>query len=181
MNQPQSPDRPLRPATKRPRVRMIHDITPARWAPRRASVSASAAAQELSVPIAPPASATLQQRSGRPRKATLLKWLKRHGLVVLALIAVIVIVRLSASPDIGGVIIAAYTIGVFMLRISSRVTFGLAALALVGVIIELTLLPEPGRANSGAVLVFLLLGVGLVSTMFETRRLESKIKLSRRR
>lgn len=93
----------------------------------------------------------------------------------------IVIVRLSASPGISGFIIATYAIGVFMLRISTRVTFGLAALALVSVGIELILLPEPGRANSGALLAFLLLGVGLVSTVFDNRRQESKNKISRRR
>jgi predicted membrane channel-forming protein YqfA (hemolysin III family) len=68
-----------------------------------------------------------------------------------------------------------------MLRIPSRVTFWLAALALAGVGIELVLLPEPGRANNGALLVFLLLGVALVSSVFETRRLEAKNKLTRRR
>ena len=181
MSPQQSPDRPSRPVTRQPHVQMIHDIKPAQWVPRRASVSPSAATQEPAAVAPPVTPAASKQRTKRLHKVALMRWLKKYGFIVAALIVVIVIVRLSASPDISGPIIAAYAIGVFMLRISSRVTFGLAALALVGVGIELALLPEPGRANSGAMLVFLLLGVGLVSTMFETRRMESKIRVSRRR
>jgi hypothetical protein len=111
----------------------------------------------------------------------LVQWLKKYGFIVAALIVIIGIVRLSATPSISGPVVAAYAIGVFMLRISSRVTFGLAVLALIGVAIELLLLPEVGRANNGALLVFLLLGVALVSSVFETRRLEAKNKILRRR
>lgn len=179
MNLPQSSGRLSRPVTMRPRSRVIQDVTPTQWTPRRASVNPLVAAQQSTASITPPV--TLHQHPKRSHKVTLVRWLKRYGFIVAALIAVIVIVRLSASPSVGGPVIAAYAIGVFMLRISSRVTFGLAALALASVGIELTLLPEPGRANSGALLVFLLLGVGLVSTIFETRRLESKIKFPRRR
>ena len=111
------------------------------------------------------------------------------GNVTVTWVVILMVVAVSLMPlavelvfaGTGGLVVAAYAIGVLMLRIPSRVTFLLAALALAGIGIELLLLPAPGRANNGALLVFLLLGVALVSSVLETRRLESKNKLSRRR
>lgn len=163
---------------------MIHDIAPVQWTPRRASLNPPAASREVSPPVV--ASAALQGVSRQPRLkkpsvGRMVQWLKKYGFIVASLIVVIGIVRLSATPSISGPIIAAYAIGVFMLRISSRVTFGLAFLALIGVAIELLLLPDSSRVNNGALLVFLLLGVALVSSVFETRRLEAKNRILRRR
>lgn len=168
----------------RPRVFMIHDVAPAQWAPRRASLNPSVASQEVSPPVAAsaaPRGVSSQTRVKKPNMRHVVQWLRKYGFIVAALIVVIGIVRLSATPSISGPIIAAYAIGVFMLRISSRVTFGLAFLALIGVAIELLLLPDASRVNNGALLVFLLLGVALVSSVFETRRLEAKNRILRRR
>lgn len=162
------------------RVFMIHDVAPAQWTPRRASLSPPEASQ-VSATVASAPRLSSRRRLKNPSMQSLVRWLKKYGFIVAALVVVIGIVRLSAAPSISGPIIAAYAIGVFMLRISSRVTFGLAFLALIGVAIELLLLPEVGRANNGALLVFLLLGVALVSSVFETRRLEAKNKILRRR
>lgn len=177
---PQQPSsRSPRPITKKARSRMIHDITPTQWLPRRVDVPPSRVERKSSASAQP--SAARQQRPRKSHSGARKGWLKKYGFIVATLIVLIVIVRLSASPDISRLVVAAYAIGVFLLRISSRVTFGLAAVALVGVGIELAMLPEPGRANNGALLVFLFLGIGLISHVFETRRLEPKIKVSRRR
>lgn len=187
MNTPKPSNRPshiiAEQYLERPHAPVIQDVTPPQWTPRRASVvnpPVGVQEQAITAPSAVPQT-PLQRRFKTPNAKTWIRWMKKYGLAIATLLAVIVLVRLSASPGTGGLVIAAYAIGVFMLRIPSRVTFWLAALALVGVGIELLLLPEAGRANSGALLVFLLLGVGLVSSVFETRRLESKNKLSRRR
>jgi hypothetical protein len=168
-----------RPA-RRSNTPMIHDITPVHWTPRRASVNPPVS-QPQAATLSTPPRVSGQRRIRKHGASPWAQWLKKYGLVVAALLAVIVIVRLSAAPGTGGLVVAAYAIGVLMLRIPSRVTFLLAALALAGIGIELLLLPAPGRANNGALLVFLLLGVALVSSVLETRRLESKNRLSRRR
>jgi hypothetical protein len=176
MNTPKSSSRRVGQS----RVFMIHDVAPVKWTPRRASLNQPGASQASAVVASAPRVSS-QRRLKKPSVQHLMQWLKKYGLIVAALIVVIGIVRLSAAPSVSGPIIAAYAIGVFMLRISSRVTFGLAFLALIGVVIELLLLPEADRVNNGALLVFLLLGVALVSSVFETRRLEAKNKISRRR
>lgn len=163
-------------AGRRSPTPLIHDIAPAQWTPRRPSLN-----QPVVQQVAP--SASLPHPRPNPKKSRSKIWtqrLKKYGFVVATLLAVIVIVRLSATPSVGGLIIAVYAVGVLMLRIPSRVTFWLAALALVGVGIELLLLPVDGRVNNGALLVFLLLGVALVSSVFETRRIELKNKIFRR-
>lgn len=176
------PHKAARRPAQRSKTPMIHDVTPAQWTPRRASLNPPVAlrSQEACSSVSH-AISSQQQRIKQSGSKLWMQRLKKYGLIIAALLAVIVIVRLSATPGTGGLVVAAYAIGVLMLRISSRVTFMLAALALAGVGIELLLLPEPGRANNGALLVFLLLGVALVSSVLETRRLELKNKLSRRR
>jgi len=176
MNSPKSSSR----RTGQSRVFMIHDVAPAQWTPRRASLRQPGPSQTTAVVASTP-QVSGQQRLKKSSMKHLLQWLKKYGFIIAALIVIIGIVRLSAAPSVSGPIIAAYAIGVFMLRISSRVTFGLAFLALIGVAIELLLLPEAGRVNNGALLVFLLLGVALVSSVLETRRLEAKNKILRRR
>lgn len=165
----------------RPRPATIHDVRPAQQAERKiapAQPVASPTTQPVRhvAPRSKPAAPRAEKARGRRRLQ-----FEKHWLLIIAPFIIIACVRLSGLPAIGQGIIVGYGILAIMLRVPSRVSFWLAAMALVSVGIEFLLLPQEGRANNGALLVFLLLGVGLACSVLETRRIVAPNKISRRR
>lgn len=163
----------------RPKPATIHDVRPARQT-EHSAVTAPPVASRPPQPVQVAQIATVAPRAEKARGRRRLQFGK-YGLVIAAPFVIIACVRLSSLPAIGEGIIITYGIVAIMLRIPSRVTFWLAAMALVSVGIEFLLLPQEGRANTGALFVFLLLGVGLTCSILETRRIAAPNKISRRR
>jgi hypothetical protein len=107
--------------------------------------------------------------------------LERLALIAAAPAVIIVSARLSPHPAIGEGLVAIYGVVALARRIPARISFWLASMALVSIGVEMLLLPGVSRPNNTALFVFLLLVVGLASSMFETRRLEAHGKQLRRR
>lgn len=183
MNVPKSPGgrTPYPSASRplgRPRPATIHDVRPARQTERRAAPAQAAAPPQQQMRAVQ--SETIAPRVEKVSRRRRFEFGK-YGLVIAAPLIIIACVRLSNLPALGQGIIVAYGIVAIMLRIPSRVSFWLAAMALVSVGIEFLLLPQEGRANNGALFVFLLLGVGLACSVLENRRMVAPNKISRRR
>ncbi len=115
------------------------------------------------------------------RKQRLFQWLHKHALAVTSPLIVIASIRLSAFPIVGESLIVVYGVVAVIRRVPSRVSFWLATVVLVSIGIEFLPLSGVGRANNSALFVFLLLGVGLICSMLETRRMGLRDKASRRR
>jgi len=107
--------------------------------------------------------------------------LEKYGLIAAPPLVIIAMARLSAFPTIGEGVIGAYGLAALILRIPGRVSFWLASMAIVSIGVDLLLVPDVSRASNTALFVFLLLAVGLISLVFETKRIEAPHKPSRRR
>jgi len=166
--------RPLR----RPGWSLIQDVRP-----RQARHSADPVQPEARQQ---PATTTLSRnppalQATVTRKQRLFQWLHKHALVVASPLIVIASIRLSAFPVVGEGLIVVYGVVAVVRRVPSRVSFWLATVVLVSIGIEFLPLSGAGRANNSALFVFLLLGVGLICSMLETRRMGLRDKASRRR
>lgn len=178
--QPSSSQRPSdnvsRPP-RRPGWGLIQDVRPTRQTPRSvAAVQPESRQQPVTLAVShplPPARAQIASRKQR-----LVRWSQKHGLVIAAPFIAIVSLRLSTLPAVGEGLIAAYGLLAVTRRIPSRISFWLATVVLVGIGIEFLLLPGAGQANNGALFVFLLLCIGLISSMLETRRMATRNKPS---
>jgi uncharacterized membrane-anchored protein YitT (DUF2179 family) len=115
------------------------------------------------------------KRSKTKKKPSLRKRLKRIEKIILLLAAPLVIlgtVRISKHAAIGEAIIAAYALAAVVCKIPSRVTFWLVSMFLVSIPAVLLSVPDIQRSHTAALYAFMLMGVGLLSLILETRRLE---------
>jgi len=78
-------------------------------------------------------------------------------------------------------LVVLYGVAAIVRRVPSRVSFWLASITLVSIGVEMLFLAGVSRPNNTALFVFLLLVVGLVSSMLETRRMQSPARQLRRR
>jgi hypothetical protein len=109
----------------------------------------------------------------RQHKRNVWQWfrgLKRYALVAVGLCAIVVSMQLSVSPLTGEVLIGAYGLLALLLQVPSRVSFWLASMVFVGIGIQFLLISSVGHPNTGALFAFLLLGIGLLSSVRESRR-----------
>lgn len=182
MNVPKPPTRLPHSTMRRPLGRpgaIINDISPRRRTlPRAAATQSVALPPQQVVSVTPPPPTVPQTKKIVKRQRV---QLKKHALLLAAPFVIFICIRLSATPVIGEGLIVLYGLTALVMRIPARISFWLAAMALVSVGVALLLVPEPGRANNGALFVFLFLGVGLVSSVFETRRIATQSMFSRRR
>jgi hypothetical protein len=83
-------------------------------------------------------------------------------------------IRFSKNAAVGEIAIAAYALLVLILQIPSRVTFWFVSMFLVSIPAVLLIIPDIQRSHNTALYAFMLLGVGLLSLILETRRLEAR-------
>lgn len=171
--------RPLR----RPGWRLIQDVRPD-VRPRQGLMHSVALRPSesnhhpaTSLSKRPPATAV--RTTSRSRRLT--HWLRRYSLVLIAPIIIIASIRLSTLPLMGEGLIIAYGLIVVVRRLPSRLSFLLATIVLISIAVEFLLLQGHGNVNNSALFVFMLLAVGLLSSMLEMRRLSSHNKVRRRR
>lgn len=158
---------------RRPGWSLIHDVRPIRQTPVRVAAVQPESRKRPATP------ATSHNQPTAPvlavsRKQRLARWLHRHALVLMAPLIVIISIQLSVLPLVGEGLIAIYGLMAVIRRIPSRFSFWLATVVLAGIGIEFVALPGAGHANNGALFVFLLLGIGLLSSMLETRRMAAR-------
>ena len=167
--------RPLR----RPGWSLIQDVRPRQARHSAGPVQPEARQQSATTALSrnPP---TIQT-STVARKQRLFQWLHKHALAVMSPLIVIASIRLSAFPVVGEGLIVIYGVVAVIRQVPSRVSFWLVAVVLVSIGIEFLPVSGVGRANNSALFVFLLLGVGLICSMLETRRMGLRDKASRRR
>lgn len=165
-------NRPL----KRPGHGLIQDVRPSS---QSIHTVAPVAPVTPVAPIISPASAVTHTKT-TPRQRRLPRFSKPIVLVA-AILVVIASILLSAVPVIGEAIVIAYGIAAIILRIPSRISFALALFVLAGIGIEFLLLPGIGQANNSALFAFLFLGIGLIASILETRRLSMQNTAMQRR
>jgi hypothetical protein len=132
--------------------------------PRQQTIPSTAQRQK----VTQESSKTKRQRTVRKR----LLRLEKYILLVAAPLVILGTVRVSKHAAIGEAIIAAYALGVVVFKIPSRVTFWLVSMFLVSIPAVLLSVPDIRRSHTTALYAFMLMGVGLLSLILETRRLE---------
>ncbi|MBC7942953.1 hypothetical protein H7X68_00415 [Candidatus Saccharibacteria bacterium] len=163
---PRDAHKPLR----RPGWSLIQDVRPARQTPHRIAAMQPESWQQPATTVVsrhlPPA----QAHTTSPRQRLIL-WFQAHTLAVATPLIVFTSIQLSAVPIVGEGLIAAYGLMAVVRRIPSRISFWLATVVLASISIEFLLLPDAGRAADSALFVFMLLCIGLITSMLETRRM----------
>jgi len=172
----------------RARSTAIQDVLPIRHPEQEHNTAALARPDTpQSQPRLQPQPLKLKRRTFTPpktkkaaRQQRLLR-LEKYALIAAAPVVIIVSVRLSAYPLIGEGTVGLYGLCALVLRIPGRVSFWLASMVLVSIGVEFLFFPQTNRPNNTALFVFLLLAIGFVSLVFETRRMDVGNKRSRRR
>lgn len=167
-------ERPIR----RPGWKLIQDVKPAVRPPAPTVHPMQPELPPRPMPRRIPQAASEQQPSGlsldttpaRSWRGRLWRGIRTHALLIASPLIVIISIRLSAVPMLGEFVTIAYGVLAILRRIPSRVSFMLATIVLVGVGIEIVFISEAGRANTIAFFAFLLLCIGAISSMLETRR-----------
>jgi len=175
----QSPSNDSSRPLRRPGWGLIQDINPSQKQRKVASVQSEAKPMPATTTIPRNLPIAVAKTKAWHRRLILL--FQKHALIIIVPLIIIVSIRLSTLPAVGEIIIIVYGLLAIIRRIPSRITFLLATLVLASIGIEFLLLPGSNRVNNSALFVFLLLCVGLLSLMLETRRITKHNRTLRRR
>ena len=163
---------------RRPGWGLIHDVLPRQTHHSNAYIQPESRIQAATITV--PRNTPIKNVQIPSKKQRFAQWFKKYALLVAAPLVIIASIRLSAAPIAGEGIIIAYGLLAVVRQVPSRISFWLATIALASIGLEF-LLPGANRANNSALFVFLLLCVGLICSMLETRRMAQRDKALRRR
>lgn len=105
---------------------------------------------------------TAASKRGRSGK----RWLAGLDIALTAIVAV-TLVLFTDTMLIAGASIAAYAIYIGVRRVGGRLPFALALLAILGVVVHFTFIPDPELVNTYAMYVFFLLVIGTIALALE--------------
>lgn len=154
---------------RRPGWGLIQDVRPHQTRHRPAAIQSESRHQ----PPTPAVSTRPTPRKSQSilQKQRLAQWLQKHVLILTAPLIIIASIRLSGLPIIAQSLIVAYGLVAIVWKIPSQISFWLATMVLAGIGVQFLLLPGTERVNNSALFVFLLLCIGLVTSILETRRM----------
>lgn len=105
---------------------------------------------------------TTTSKRGRSDK----RWLAWIDIALTAIVAA-ALVLFTDTMVIAGASIAAYAIYIGVRRVGGRLPFALALLAILGVVVHFTLIPDPELVNTYAMYAFFLLVIGTIALALE--------------
>lgn len=103
-----------------------------------------------------------RRHTGNPGK----RWLGWIDIALTAIVAV-VLVLFSDTAVVTGTCIALYAIYIGVRRVGGRLPFALALLAILGVVVHFTVIPDPELVNTFAMYAFFLLVIGTIALALE--------------